>query len=224
MSKIRAAIVDHSLGNLFSVRQACLHVGFDAKITSDGADLEAADIVILPGVGAFRDAMRTMHERDLVDPLLRCAAEGKPVVGICLGMQLMMDKSEEFGEQTGLGLIEGEVLRFRPAAPAEAERRIKVPQIGWNRIGKPSGAPSDIWRDTPLKAIEDRSFMYFLHSYYVAPSDPTVILAETDYAGYTYCSAVKRENVIGFQFHPERSGPEGLNIYRGFASLSGHTR
>jgi glutamine amidotransferase len=224
MKKIRAAIVDHSLGNLFSVLQGCLHVGFDAKITSDPADLEAADLVILPGVGAFKDAMRTLHDRGITEPLLHGAEDGKPLIGICLGMQLLMERSEEFGNQTGLGLIKGEVLRFRPGASEATGRRFKVPQIGWNRIEKPPTSGSDIWLDGPLSEVEDGSYMYFLHSYYVVPNDPSEVLAETRYAGYTYCSALRLNNIVGFQFHPERSGLEGLNIYRGFASLVSDAR
>lgn len=213
MTSPKVAIVDHSLGNLQSVRQACLHVGLDCEITSSGADLSAAEAVILPGVGAFGDAMKTLKERDLIGPLKEVAESGKVLLGVCLGMQLLMESSEEFRDQRGLGLVEGHTLRFSPVSLDN--RKVKVPQIGWNRIRRPEPRR---WDGTPLQSLDDGAFMYFLHSYLVQPKDERVTLARTTYAGVDYCSALRQDNIYGFQFHPERSGRGGLRVYEWLAT------
>ena len=194
----RVAIVDYGLGNLFSVKHACAHAGLDAVITDDARVIGAADAVILPGVGAYADAMASLVSRDLVGPLRDAAASGRRLLGICLGMQLFMGESEEFG----------------PASD-RVRRPLKVPQIGWNRIA--SGA--DGWEGTLLDGVEPRSHMYFLHSYHCVPDDPRVMVATADYGGIEFCAALGSNTVFACQFHPERSGPAGLRVYRNLARV-----
>lgn len=213
---ISAAIVDCGLGNLFSVCHACAHVGMTAAITDRAADLLQADLVLLPGVGAFGDAMDALHRRDLVAPLHEVAASGKPLVGICLGLQLLMSESYEFGRHAGLGVIEGPVVRFEQ--PRLGAAILKVPQVGWNRVARPEGTGGDPWTGTPLDGLPDGAYMYFVHSYYAQPADPRAVLCRSTYGHIAFASAVRRGNVYGFQFHPERSGPQGLQMYRTLAA------
>ncbi len=210
------AIVDYSLGNLFSVKQACAHVGLEAVITSSRKDILKADAVILPGVGAFGDAMATLHRLDLVGVLRDVAASGKPLVGICLGVQLLLTESHEFGRHSGLGVIDGPVVLLDQ--PQEGGRRLKIPQIGWNRVGKPTGA-EDPWKDTLLEGIADGEYMYFVHSYVVQPQDPKVVLSTTRYGQIEFCSSIRSGNIFACQFHPERSGSEGLKVYHNLKKL-----
>lgn len=213
MEELRIAIVDYGLGNLFSVQRACEQAGLPSTITPDPAELERADGIILPGVGAFGDAMDTLHRRGLVEPLKRAAESGKPLMGVCLGIQLLMGESEEFGRHEGLGLLKGRVVRF--GEPRDGERRLKVPQVCWNRVNRPAGQG---WQGTPLEGLADGEYMYFVHSFYVQPEDPSVILTTTRYGHVEFCSSVLRGNVFACQFHPERSGAKGLAVYRGWAS------
>lgn len=207
----RVAIVDHGLGNLFSVKHACEHVGMQADITSDRQTLLAADAVILPGVGAFGDAMETLHRLDLVTVLQDIAVSPKPLVGVCLGVQLLMTESYEFGHHKGLGIIEGPVTRFDH--PKEDGHELKVPQICWNRIyGR---AP---WKGTLLDGVADGEYVYFVHSYYVQPRNPDVVLSTTRYGHIDFCSSLRKGNVFACQFHPERSGAQGLRMYRNLAA------
>lgn len=225
MSEIssRIAIVDYGMGNLFSVKRACEHFGMHAAITSSFKDIESADAVILPGVGAFGDAMKNLEELNLVGLLQDTAAQNKPLVGICLGVQLLMEESFEFGRHKGLGIIKGRVVKFDH--PVEGNRELKVPQVGWNRINKakrPSG--QDAWQATLLEGIKDGAFMYFVHSYIVQPSDPEVIISTTKYGHIDFCSSLGRKNIFASQFHPERSDFEGLKVYRNLACLIQRTR
>ena len=211
------AIVDCGLGNLYSVKQACAHVGLQARITSSPADILGAAAVILPGVGAFGDAMATLRRLDLVAVIRDYVAAGRPFLGVCLGMQLLMSESEEFGAHEGLGIIEGTVVRF--ADPKVGDRRLKVPQVGWNGVHKsrPATAAPDPWSNTLLQDLPDGEPMYFVHSYVVRPVDPGVHLSRTTYGDVEFCSALRHRSVTACQFHPERSGPEGLKIYRNLA-------
>lgn len=219
--KPRVAIVDYGVGNLFSVRQACAAVGLATEITGDRACVSGADAVIVPGVGAFGDAMAALRRLGLVDALREIAVSGRPLLGVCLGLQLFMSESEEFGRHEGLGLFAGSVVRFRSPRGADG-RELKVPHVGWNRIfpveatnGKELA--SKRWRDGPLQTLPSGAFMYFVHSYYVRPEDPSVVVASARYGDVAFCAAVKRENIFACQFHPERSGALGLEIYRSFA-------
>lgn len=218
------AVVDYGVGNLFSVMQACRQAGLRPLITDDRDAIWGADAVILPGIGAFGDAMAALERRDLVGVLRDVAASDKWLVGICLGMQLLMSESYEFGRHRGLGVLEGLVTRLTPAA--DSERRLKVPQVGWNRIWKrrtgkpgPGTAAGDPWADTPLAGVEDGAFMYFVHSFHVTPANPGVVVATTPFGEGEYCSAYQQGTVFGCQFHPERSGPVGLRMYEALARL-----
>lgn len=211
----RVAIVDYQLGNLFSVLRACEHVGIDATITSDAAFIRAAAAVILPGVGAFGDAMRNLDRLHLVQVLRDVAQSGTPLLGVCLGMHLLFSASAEFGTHRGLDLISGEVVRF--ARADHQGERLKVPQVGWNRIEMPRGGSRAGWNDTLLRGIEPGGHMYFVHSYYPIPVDTAVQLTVTSYEDIDFCSGVHAGNITAFQFHPEKSARAGLAIYRNFA-------
>jgi glutamine amidotransferase len=208
------AIVDYGLGNLFSVKQACTFVGLNSIITKSKKDILDADAVILPGVGAYGDAMLTLHRLGLVNVLRDIVESLKPLVGICLGLQLLMTESYEFGYHKGLGIIEGPVVRFDRTK--EKERMLKVPQIGWNRIFQPVNGSR--WHGTLLDRIDDGEYMYFVHSYTVQPQDGNVILSTSRYGHIEFCSSIQSGNVFACQFHPERSGPKGLQIYNNLAN------
>ncbi len=208
----RAAIVDFRLGNLFSVERACAIAGLAPAITSDRQTITSADVVILPGVGAFGDAMDNLRALDLVGLLNDVVASGRLLIGVCLGFQLLMKESEEFGAHVGLGLIDGVVRRLAPTNAGA-----KVPQIGWNRVHE---ARTGAWTDTPLEGQTNGAYMYFVHSYCVVPADARLASATTTYQGESYCSAISRGPIHAFQFHPERSGPAGLEIYRAIARLA----
>lgn len=220
MRKPRVAIVDYEMGNLFSVKNACEQVGMEAGITSDAHQIRQADAVILPGVGAFGKAMETLRRLGLVEILKEAADSGmgKPFIGICLGMQLLMEKSFEFGEHQGLGLVEGVVKSLQVSV--QGSRKLKVPQIGWNTIHPPTdGEWGDSPLETPLAGLRGGEYMYFVHSFCVTPMgrDTGVDLSKTSYGPHRFCSSLRKGNIVAFQFHPERSGPAGLQIYRNLA-------
>ena len=206
----KVTIIDYQLGNLFSVKQACDTIGMTATISSDSKDIEEADAIILPGVGAFIEAMNNLDKLDLVNPIKDYVGAGKPIFGICLGLQLLFSESEEFGSGKGLDIIPGFIRKF-PAM--EKQRKIKVPQIAWNQVygDKKSLANS------PLKDLREREFMYFIHSYYVEPSSESCVLTKTNYEGIEYCSAILVNNIFATQFHPEKSSEKGLSIYKNWA-------
>ena len=215
----RVAIIDCELGNLFSVQRACEFVGLEAKITNDCEEILDAGGVILPGVGAFGDAMSNLERLDLVAPLKDYIASGRPFMGVCLGMQLLFTESEEFGRHKGLDIIPGHIVRFESQRTSSRIR--KVPQVCWNQI-YPSSDGGPAWDKHPLKDVCPGEYMYFVHSYYSVPADPSVVLCFTTYGETDYCSGVVRSNIFATQFHPEKSGPEGVRIYRNWAaSLTG---
>lgn len=217
----RVAIVDLGMGNLHSVSLACRHVGLSSVRTTSSGDIASADAVILPGVGAFGAAMDALRRHELEEALTHFVASGRPLFGICLGMQLLLEESDEFGVHQGLGLIRGSVRRL-PNEPTNPH--LKVPQVGWNAIfRRDEDGSTDPWADTPLAPLADGEVMYFVHSYYAVPREEEVVLATTTYGGLTYCSSLLRGNVFGCQFHPERSGPRGLDIYRNWALTLGVT-
>lgn len=207
------AIVDHGLGNLYSVKRACEVAGLNALITAEKQHIRDADAIILPGVGAFGDAMEALNRLDLVTLLKDSACEGKPFLGICLGVQLLMSESYEFGRHKGLNIFEGTVERFDN--PKEATRSLKVPEICWNQI-HPFAESQLLWGATPLRYTLPGEYMYFVHSYYVKPLDQALILSTTTYGDVKYCSSLGKGSVFACQFHPERSGTAGLEVYRGF--------
>ena len=204
------SIVDYGMGNLFSVKQACEFVGLKAVIVSEADDILRSSGLILPGVGAFGNAVTTLRKLDLINPILDFIRSGRPFMGICLGMQLLFNESEEFGRNTGLGVIPGEVLRF-------SKGEEKVPEVGWNTINMPLGFELDLWQNSPLKDIYPGEYMYFVHSFYCKPRDEKHLLSTTHYAGVDYCSSIQHQNICAFQFHPEKSAYEGLKIYRNWA-------
>lgn len=207
----QVAIIDFDLGNLFSVAQACLKAGIAAEITHDPKTVAAADALILPGVGGFPKAMESLKRRGLIAPIQDAAAAGKPIVGICLGMQLLMESSTEFGHTPGLGLIEGSVDKL-PEVEGENGRNLPIPNVGWSPVVPVrNGHP---WNGTPLAETAPGALFYFVHSFFVQPKRVQDELASTAFGTATICAAVARDNVFGMQFHPERSGPVGLDVYR----------
>jgi glutamine amidotransferase len=215
LKRPNVAIIDYGMGNLFSISRACEMSGINACITAQAKMIHAADAVILPGVGAFGSAMAQLNGLDLVSPIRDIVAKGMPFLGICLGMQLLFEESEEFGQHKGLGIIRGLVRRFPKVSSSGA--RIKVPQVGWNQINKSSGKE---WDDTLLCDVPDEAYMYFVHSYYCVPADPVTTLSTTSYGGIQYCSSLHYGNVRAFQFHPEKSAARGLSIYVALSALA----
>jgi glutamine amidotransferase len=210
-------IIDYEGSNLFSVKRALEHLDLQVKVTSDPKLVRDAEAAILPGVGAFGAAMERLHALGLVDAIHSLIQAERPLLGICLGMQLLFSTSEEFGQQTGLNIIEGAVKRFPNAD--KTGRRVRVPQIGWNTISR---APSHAtWAGTPMAEVPEKSFMYFVHSFYCTPADSRVSVSVTDYAGLTYSSSVRKGSVFAAQFHPEKSAGLGLSIYKNWAKLAG---
>ena len=204
------AIIDYGMGNLRSVQKGFEKIGSEAIITDDPQVVLRAERVVLPGVGAFRDCMHNLEQGGFVEPILKIIAEGRPFLGICVGMQLLFSDSVEFGLYNGLNVIPGHVLRF-PDQMTVAGEKMKVPQMGWNQLS--------FKRRPPLfKDIDSGSNVYFVHSYYVKPDDSNVIATTTDY-GIEFCSSVWKDNIVATQFHPEKSQEIGLQILKNFAEL-----
>jgi len=210
----KVSIVDYGISNLFSVKRACEYAGIDCVVTSDNQEIKKSKAVILPGVGAFGDAMKNLKKRKLISPIKDFILSGKPFLGICLGMQLLMDESEEFGSHKGLGVVKGNVVRFPKENSGSA--RIKVPHIGWNRI---RFAAAGDFRRSILKGVGDGEYMYFTHSYFVETAKNEHVITTTEYSGVKYCSGLRKDNVFAFQFHPEKSGVRGLGVYKNFAEI-----
>lgn len=199
------AIIDYQMGNLRSVQKGFEKIGQEAQIVSDPQQLKTATKVVLPGVGAFGDAMQELTQRGFVDPLREWLEQDRPFLGICLGLQLLFDRSFEGGEHRGLGVLAGEVLRFDVPAP------LKVPHMGWNELQLQKPAPI-------LEGINSGDHLYFVHSYYVAPEDREVVAVEADYGG-PFCAMVWRGQLFATQFHPEKSQQVGLQILENFSRL-----
>lgn len=204
-------IIDYEMGNLRSVEKAFEKLGHDARVSSHPADLENTDKIVLPGVGAFRDCINNLRAGGFVEPLLKHVRSGKPLLGICVGMQMLFDESEEFGRHQGLGLIPGKVVRF-PAGMEEGGERLKVPHMGWNTIQIKKQAP--IFKNT----AED-SYVYFVHSYYCSADNPDDVAVSCRYGDIEFCAAIWRDNLMATQFHPEKSQSIGLNIFKNFGEL-----
>ena len=200
-------IIDYGMGNLRSVQKGFERVGHEAALSNDPAEVAAASKVVLPGVGAFEDAMLELERRNLIEPVLEAIGSGKPFLGICLGLQLLFDVSYEHGEHRGLGVLPGEVVRF------DLPPEYSVPHMGWNQVSIPRRPPI-------LEGIDEGTYFYFVHSYYVVPQDRDVIAAETDYGG-DFCSMIWRDNLFATQFHPEKSQKDGLRVLKNFAELRG---
>lgn len=209
----RVAIVNYGVGNLFSVRAACECAGLDGFVTDAALEIREASAVILPGVGAFGDAMEALRSRDLPSVLLDVADAGTPLLGICLGMQLLMTESSEFGSHEGLGIIPGRVVPLRPGS---GPSKVKVPHVGWNRL-QACGTGREPWAGTLLEGLEDGAFMYFVHSYVVQPEDEGVVIARTRCGENDFPAVLQSRNLFACQGHPERSGPQGLTVYHNLA-------
>lgn len=205
----KVAIIDFELGNLFSVRQACLSLGADAFFTNDHKEIAAADMIILPGVGAFGKAMENLKRLELDKVVKDVIASGKPFMGVCLGLQLLFEASDEFGSHEGLGIVKGNVKKF-PATNPEGQKLL-IPQIAWNTIHTNQ---SEKWQKSPLKTMENGEYFYFVHSYYVSPASEDVKLSTTKYEGIEYCSSILKDNIFAVQFHPEKSGKKGIEVYK----------
>ena len=203
------AIVDYGVGNLFSLKSSFAYIGEEAIVTGERQRIAACDRIILPGVGAFGDAVRKLRDTGLDQVVIAEVQKGKPLLGICLGMQLLFDKSLEYGEYAGLGLIPGEIVPMRGVVPDI----YKVPHIGWNALHFPKDRP----RSLLYKNVQEGDHVYFVHSYYAAKCDPW-ISAWTEY-GTLITASAENGNVFGTQFHPEKSGPVGLNILKAFCEI-----
>ncbi len=200
------AIVDYGVGNLFSLKSSFSAIGANAVVTSSKSELESADSIILPGVGAFQDAAKKLKDSGLENTVISLAKNGKPLMGICLGMQLLFEKSFEYGEHKGLGLIKGEIRPIEAVIP----KGYKIPHIGWNSL--------EIKKPSPIfENVNNGEYVYFVHSYYAADCENSVT-AVSDY-GAPLTAAVQSGNVFGCQFHPEKSGETGLKILRSFVAL-----
>lgn len=206
----KIAIVDYGVGNLQSLLKAVGTFNAEVFITEEPEVIKKADALILPGVGSFEAGMKGLRLRGLVEVVREIASQNKPMMGICLGAQLMLTEGNEFGIFRGLNIIPGRVVHFPPLALDE-----KVPQIGWNTICPP---PATDWKDTIFKSIKDGDRVYFVHSYIFIPHDASDILGLTTYGGHTFCSAIKKGKIYGCQFHPEKSGVVGLSILENFVT------
>lgn len=197
------AIIDYGVGNIKNVYKAFIGLGLDVVVTSDKSVIDKSSVIVLPGVGAYKDAMDNLYKHDLVNCIKKNANNGKLLFGICLGMQLLFEKSYEDGEWNGLGLLEGEIVRF--------EGDLKVPQMGWNRLTK--SKDDDIFR-----GINDGEYVYFVHSYYLKPKHQEDVVCGTNY-GVKVPAIVRKNNIIGMQFHPEKSGKTGMKLLRNIKEM-----
>ncbi len=198
------AILDLGMGNLRSVQKAFEFMGYNAFLTSSAPDVEKAKALVFPGVGAFGDCMKFLEEKGLLDAVISFIGSGRPYLGICLGMQVLFEESEEFGKHKGLGVIKGKVVRFPDTVG-------KIPHMGWNSV--------DILKKHPvLEGIKNGDYFYFVHSYYCSPEED-VVATVTEYGGIRFCSSVTKENVFACQFHPEKSQKLGLKVVRNFGEM-----
>ena len=204
----RVAIIDYGSGNLFSVVQALNKIGVEAILAKRRDQIDNSNALILPGVGAFHSALKRLNKNDLAAGIIDNAKGGKPLLGICLGMQLLFDSSKEFGYHNGLGLLRGEVTRFK-----NLEEGTRVPQTQWNRV-LVNGL-----RTTLFQGIDNDPFMYFVHSYYVNNKHNEAVIVNAEYGGLHYCCAIEFEDIYGVQFHPERSASDGLRLLKNFCNL-----
>jgi glutamine amidotransferase len=202
-------IIDYNAGNLTSVQLAFEHIGIDVRITQSPDEILSAERVVFPGVGAARSAMQNLRDLGLVEPLKQVVASGVPFLGICIGMQLLFDSSEENDGTDCLGLIDGTVKQFKPSDPTH-----KIPQMGWNTVKQMTDHPI-------FDGVEDNSEFYFVHSFYPAPADSSAMIGQTDYADVLFASAAAKDNIVAMQFHPERSGRIGLKLLENFYRWDG---
>lgn len=211
----RLTLVDYGIGNLLSVRRAFEHCGAEVDAVNAADGIRRADRLVLPGVGAFEDGMQALRDRSLIEPIAEFAETDRPFLGICLGMQMMFEVSEEFGEHAGLGLLPGRVTPIPRTGVTGNEH--KIPHIGWSALHLATSRRD--WTGTILEGIDHEPFVYFVHSFAAVPDDDGHRLADCRYDGLVISAAVCRGNLYGTQFHPEKSGATGLRIVREFLSL-----
>lgn len=207
------AVIDYGIGNILSVRRAFEKAGAIVYYIYTKDEIEKADYLVLPGVGAFRNGMTELEKRELVQAIQAYCGENRPFLGICLGMQMMMQESEEFGVCKGLGIIEGQVVKI-PSVDIDGNTQ-KIPHIGWNELDQ-EGAE---WHDTILTGVRKKSCVYFVHSFSAVPNKKEERLADTFYGGQRIAAVIKKGNCYGTQFHPEKSGPVGIRILRNFINI-----
>jgi glutamine amidotransferase len=212
MSTPEVAVIDYGMGNLLSVRRGLEHCGATVTVTADPGAILSAPWVVLPGVGAFADGMAELRRQGLDAVVREVAARGTPLLGICLGMQMLLDESVEFGIASGLGLIQGRVVPV-PAVTTGGNPQ-KIPHIGWNALVLPQGRAD--WKGTLLQELESGEAVYFVHSFMASPADPGHRIADCLYGGMPVSAAIARDNIFGCQFHPEKSGEVGLKVLRRF--------
>lgn len=207
----RTVVIDYGIGNVFSVCNAFRAAGVEAELTSSLSAIRDADRVVLPGVGAFARAMDALNDKGLAETLSHYVGTGRPFLGICIGMQVLMDRSEEFGEHQGLGFVPGSVERI-PGTAVNGDH-LRVPHIGWAPLHG-----SKAWEETSLSAVGDEA-VYFVHSFHCVPNDSNHRIAHADYGGRKITAAIRHENIVGVQFHPERSGAAGQKVLQAFMAL-----
>lgn len=212
--KKTVSIIDYNVGNIKSIISAFGTIGHSCKLVSTKEEILSSELLVLPGDGAFGYAMKELRRLDLIDPISEYAKTGKPLLGICLGMQLLMTESEEFGNHKGLDIIRGKVLKLNPQN--KGEESLRVPHMGWNTLIKPAGIQ---WENTVLDGILENSEVYFVHSYHTVPEDKDTILSKTRYGSQELCTVIKKDNIYGMQFHPEKSGEIGLSMLYHFSTL-----
>ena len=215
MKKI--TLIDYDMGNIFNVIRAFESLDCEVELTKDPEKIVKAERLVLPGVGAFEDGISNLKKLNLDKAISEFIKTTRPILGICIGMQLMMTKSEENGLHAGLNLIKGDVVRFDENN--SGKNGYKIPQIGWNFLIEKKNFSVSKSQKNILKGLSKSPSMYFLHSYFVRPKDENIAITETHYGKNTFCSAFKKENVIGFQFHPERSGKDGLLLLKNFLEI-----
>lgn len=213
MSKV--GIVDYDCGNLFSVMHALEHIGAEPYFCKTPEETEQAERLLLPGVGAFGDAITAITQRGLAEAIHIVANAGRPILGICLGMQLLVDESEESGYHEGLGLIPGRIIQL-PTVPQQLGSRYKIPNVGWSRLNRPDGVN---WSGTVLANTDEGDFAYFVHSFHLDNKHPQFVLATQTFGDVQSPAVIARDNISGCQFHPERSGEVGLNILKSWMEL-----
>lgn len=211
----KITIVDYGMGNLLNVARAFDHIGVEVLVTEDPAQAARADRLVVPGVGAFKDSVGAVRSRGFDKAILEFSQTKRPFLGICVGMQMLFDASDEFGDNSGLGVLSGRVKPV-PAQTADGETQ-RIPHIGWNELVEPETSRS--WDGTLLQDAPPKPAVYFVHSFAAVPSDTSIRLADCIYGGHRICAAVQNENVMATQFHPERSGQLGLNILRHFVQI-----
>lgn len=214
MSKPKVTLIDYGIGNLLSVRRALDHCGADVTLCSDARELAGADRLVLPGVGAFGDGMQGLAQLGMIEAIQEYAAKGRPLLGICLGMQMLMDASAEFGEHAGLGLIAGDVVPI-PKQGVDGRLR-KTPHMGWSDILPPAGG---CWEGTLLNGITTGSSVYFVHSFHVRPDDESSNVGICEYDGISLPAVIAKDHILGCQFHPEKSAGVGLQILDNFLKV-----